>query len=453
MYKNVITTKRKFFKTNKTRDLNFRIQMLKNLKQSIIKYQDEIILGIQKDLKRPKSAAYTSEILPVIEEINYFIKNIKKFAKPQKAKTPIIYFNYKSYEMKEPFGVCFVISPWNYPFLLAVSPLIGAIAAGNCAIIKPSEYSKYSSDVLKKVIEDAFDKNYCEVVLGEADVVENIIDNKVDFIFFTGSTNVGKLIMERASKTLTPVGLELGGKSPCIVDKDTNLEKTAKRIVWGKTLNVGQTCIAPDYLIVDKQIKDALIEKIIFYTKQFYGDTPLTNEYYGKIINKRNFDRLLSLIKDKKVIYGGKYDENTLKIEPTYLDDISFDDELMKQEIFGPILPIVTYEKIDDIYKIIEYNENPLAMYVFSKNNQFSHNLINTVPCGNVCVNDTILQVSNHHIPFGGRGNSGIGSYHGKHSFDLFSHKKGVLKGNFKTNINIRFKNDFDIGLFNKFIK
>ena len=393
MYKNIIYTKRDFFKTNKTRDLNFRIQMLKNLKQSIIKHQNDIILAIQKDLNRPKFPAYSSEILPIIEEINYFIKNIKNFAKPQKTKTPLLYFGYKSYEFKEPFGVCLIISPWNYPFLLAISPLVGAIASGNCAIIKPSEYSKNTSDVLKKVIEDAFDKNYCEVVLGEADVVENIIDNKVDFIFFTGSTNVGKIIMERGSKTLTPVALELGGKSPCIVDKNTDLDKTAKRIAWGKTLNVGQTCIAPDYLIVDKQIKNDLIEKIIFYTKQFYGDEPLTNENYGKIINKRNFDRLLSLIKDKKVIYGGKYDENTLKIEPTYLDDVCFDDEIMKQEIFGPILPIVTYENINDIYKIIEHNENPLAMYIFSKNEQFLNELINTVPCGNVCTNDTILQV------------------------------------------------------------
>lgn len=453
MYKNVITTKRDFFKTNKTRDLDFRIQMLKNLKASILKHQDEIILGIQKDLKRPRFTAYLSEVFPVIEEINYFIKNIKKLAKPQKVKTPTIYFDYKSYEIKEPFGVCLVISPWNYPFLLAVSPLVGAIAAGNCVIIKPSEYSSHSSDVLKKVIEDAFDKNYCEVVLGEADVVENIIDNNVDYIFFTGSTNVGKLIMERASKTLTPVGLELGGKSPCIVDKNINLEKTAKRIAWGKTLNVGQTCIAPDYLVVDKQIKDALIEKIIFYTKELYGDDPLTSQYYGKIINKRNFDRILSLIKDKKVIYGGKYDENTLKIEPTYLDDVSFDDEIMKQEIFGPLLPIVTYENIDDVYKIIERNKNPLAMYIFSKDDEFSNKIINNITCGNVCVNDTIMQVSNHNIPFGGRGNSGIGVYHGKYSFDLFSHKKGVLKGSFKSNINIRFKHDFNFEAFTKFIK
>ena len=441
MYKNIIETKRSFFKTGITRDLNFRITMLKKLKNTIIKYEDEIINTLEKDLNRSAFVTYSAEVLPILHEIDYFIKNIEKLSKTKPRKTSKLYIGYRGYEIKEPYGICLVISPWNYPILLAIVPLVGAIAAGNCVIIKPSEHSSNSSNLLNKIIEETFDPNYCQVVLGEAEVVENIIDNDIDFIFFTGSTNVGKKIMQRAGKNLTPVALELGGKSPCIVDKYIDLDKAAKRIVWGKILNGGQTCIAPDYLLVHKDIKDKLIEKIIFYTKAFWGDEPLKSEKYTNIINKKNFDRILNLLKDTHVIYGGGYDEKTLKIEPTYIDNVSMDHIIMKEEIFAPILPIIEYESLKQIYDTVEYNKNPLSIYVFSKNKKFINTLLRNIPCGNVCINDTILQVSNHNIPFGGRGRSGIGLYHGQYSFDLFSHKKGVLKATNFYDINIRYNN------------
>lgn len=307
MYRDIIENKKTFFKKGITKDINFRIKMLKKLKYNIIKYEEDIMLALKNDLNRSKATSYSAEILPILKEIDYFIKNIKKLAKTKVKKTSMLYMGYKSYEVKIPYGVCLIISPWNYPFLLALSPLLGAIASGNCAIIKPSEYSVYSSNLLKKIIDDTFDNNFCEVVLGEGDTVKNIIDNNVDFIFFTGGTNIGRLIMKRASENLTPVVLELGGKSPCIVDKNTNIDETAKRIVWGKTLNAGQTCISPDYLLVDKDIKEDLILKLIFYTKKFWGDKPLENDNYPKIINERSFNRCLNLLNNTNILYGGKY--------------------------------------------------------------------------------------------------------------------------------------------------
>ena len=453
MYKNIIDQKKVFFKTGITRNIEFRIKMLNNLKKSILKYEEDIMLALEKDLSRSKSASYTAEILPILQEIDYFIKNVNKLSKIKIKKTPNVFFGYKSYEIKEPYGVCFIISPWNYPLLLTISPLIGAIATGNCCIIKPSEYSINSSNVLKKIIDEAFKENYCQVILGEADVVENIIDNGVDFIFFTGSTNVGKIIMKKASETLTPISLELGGKSPCIVDKNIDLDKTAKRIVWGKTLNSGQTCIAPDYLLVDDKIKDKLIERLIFYTENMWNKNALKNSYYSKIINEKNFNKILNLINDGDILYGGNYDRETLKIEPTYITNVSMYDNIMKEEIFGPILPIISYNNIEQIYDIVEYNKNPLAMYIFSKNKSFIHTLIKNIPCGNVCINDTILQVSNHHIPFGGRGTSGIGVYHGEYSYDLFSHKKGILKANNIFDLQIRYKNTNNLASIKKLLK
>lgn len=447
MYKNNIEIKRNFFKTGITRNINFRIKMLKNLKQNIIKYEKDITLAIKKDLSRSKDTTYMAEILPVLQEIDYFIKNIKNLTKIKSKKTSKIYIGYKSYEIKEPYGVCLIISPWNYPFLLAISPFIGAIASGNCVIVKPSEYSVNTSNILKKIIDKTFDKKYCEVLLGNKDIAENLIDNHVDFIFFTGGTNIGKVIMERASKSLTPIALELGGKSPCIVDRNINIDKTAKRIVWGKTLNAGQTCISPDYLLVHKDVKEALIQKIIFYTKKIWGKEPLNNKDYPKIINENNFNRVLNLLKDTRIIYGGKCDNKSLKIEPTYIEEPSFEHIIMKEEIFAPIMPILVYENIEDIYNLVEKNKNPLAMYIFSTRKTFVNTLIKNIPCGNICINDTILQVTNHNIPFGGRGYSGMGVYHGKYSYNLFSHRKGVLNASNIYDINIRYKQNVNLNL------
>lgn len=451
MYSDLIEIKRKFFKTGKTKDVSFRISMLKKLKSCILKYENDILYSLEKDLNRSKFVTYSAEIMPVLKEINYFIKNTKKLSKVKRKKTPFVFFSYKSYEMKEPYGVCLVVSPWNYPFLLTFSPLIGAISSGNCVIVKPSEYSVHTTKIIEKIIDEVFDKNYCEVVLGGGDVVENIIQNDVDFIFFTGSSKVGQSIMKKASENLTPIALELGGKSPCIVDKTSNIDKTAKRIVWGKMLNAGQTCIAPDYVLVDAKVKDKLVKKLIFYTEKFFSKSPLEMKNYPKIINEKHFARALKLIENQNVVYGGEYNRRELKISPTYVTDVCMSDKIMKEEIFAPILPIVTYNNIDAIYGIVEYNKNPLAMYIFSRDRRFINTIVKNIPCGNLCINDTILQVSNYNIPFGGRGKSGMGVYHGEYSYNLFSHTKGVFKSNNIIDISIRYKNDNNLKIIKKF--
>lgn len=449
MTKKIIEIKREFFKTNQTKNLNFRIKMLKTLKNNIIKYEEEIFKAIKKDLNRSDFITYTAEISPVLEEIEYFIKNIKKLSKPKCEKTPKMYIGYKSYVVKEPLGVCLVISPWNYPFLLSLSPVVGAIASGNCVILKPSEFSTNTSMVLKKIISESFTPDYCEVVLGEKEVVQSLIDNKVDFVFFTGNTNVGKSIMERASKTLTPVALELGGKSPCIIDKEIDIKKTAKRIVWGKFLNTGQTCIAPDYLLVHKDIADEFIKNLFYYTKTFWGENALENKNYPKIISENHFNNIISMLDDAKIVYGGKYDKNKLKIEPTFIYNPPMDHIIMKKEIFAPILPILVYGDKNDIYDIVEKNKNPLALYVFSRNKNFVKTMVYNIQSGTVCINDVVLQVSNCNIPFEGVGNSGMHGYHGKYSFDLFSHKRGILKAPFYVDIEARYPHKENL----KFIK
>ncbi|WP_416197126.1 MAG: Aldehyde dehydrogenase [Sporanaerobacter sp.] len=422
----VLEEQKNFYKTGITKELNFRMTNLNKLKNIILKNEKHIMEGLKKDLNKSEFESYSTEIGISLSEITYTTKNLKNWVKPKKVKTPLTAFKAKSYIYPEPYGNTFIVSPWNYPFQLSITPLIGSIAAGNTAIIKPSSTSYHTSRVLEELINSNFNREYIFVSTGEES--KTLLDEKFDYIFYTGSVSVGKLVMEKAAKHLTPVTLELGGKSPCIVDKDGDIDLFAKRIVWGKFLNSGQTCVAPDYLLVHKSIKDVLIKNIIKYIEDFYGKNQKDNPDYIRIINEKQFNRLLGLLKSGNIIYGGKHDREALFISPTLMDEVNWDSPIMEEEIFGPIFPILEYEDLDEAIKIVNSHPKPLALYFFSTNNEKIERVIKNTSYGGGCINDTIMHLSSPYLPFGGVGNSGMGSYHGKKSFDTFTHYKSVLK-------------------------
>lgn len=426
----VFNNQKEFFYTNKTKNIDYRINTLKKLKSIIKENEDKILDALNKDLNKSKFEAYATEIGMVYEEINLHIKKLKSWSKVEKVSTPISYFPGKSYIYKEPYGVSLIIGPFNYPFQLIILPLIGAISAGNCAIIKPSENTPNTGLLIQDLINKNFDKGYINVVnpLGSKETVSYLLDLKFDYIFFTGSVNVGKIVMEKASKNLIPVTLELGGKSPCIVDKDCNLKLAAKRIVWGKFLNAGQTCVAPDYILVHKDIKENLINELKKEIKIQYGENIINNKDYPKVVNKSSFNRLKSYLNDGDIIFGGNYNENNLFFEPTLLSNIKENSSIMTDEIFGPLLPILEYSSLENAIKIILKNEKPLALYYFSENKKSIESIINSISSGGVTINDTIIHVASSNLPFGGVGTSGIGKYHGKDSYLAFSNRKAVIK-------------------------
>ena len=431
---------RKFFSSGKTLDVNFRKQKLKELKAEIIKNEKEIFEALETDLGKSSTEAYMSEVGLVLSEIDCCIKHLKKWAKPKKVRSPLAQFPSKSYILSEPLGVVLIMSPWNYPFMLTLNPLIGAIGAGNCAIVKPSRYSGATSDVIKKILNNVFSEDYVLVVLGGREQNQMLLDLKVDYIFFTGGVNVGKTVASKAAVNLTPTTLELGGKSPCIIDKSANIKLAAKRVVFGKFLNCGQTCIAPDYILVHESVKDQFIEFAKNEIQAMFGKNPLENNLYGKIINEKHFDRLMGLIDKSKVAFGGNGDKRELKIEPTILNDVSLSDACMGEEIFGPIMPILTYKTLDQAKEIIKTYAKPLALYVFSNDKNFVSDVLNTISYGGGCVNDTIIHIASTKLPFGGVGESGMGHYHGKFSFDTFSHKKSVVKKSVVIDLPIRYQ-------------
>ena len=426
--KELINKQRKFYSSNISKDLKFRIQNLKLLKSIIIKYEKEIQEALRLDLGKSETEAYMTEIGMVLDEIKYNIKHLAKWAKKKYVSTPLSQFPARSYRIPEPRGLVLIISPWNYPFLLSIQPLIGAIAAGNCVIIKPSEYSVNTSKLLKKILTEIYSEAYVTVVLGEKEVAQELLKEKFDYIFYTGSTKIGKIVMEAAAKNLTPVTLELGGKSPCIVDEKCNVELAAKRIAYGKILNSGQTCVAPDYVFVHQNVKEQFLNCLIKYLKNFLGENALNNSDYPKIINEMQFNRIISLIDKEHVIYGGGYNRNILKIEPTILTIKDMTSKVMQEEIFGPILPIIGYNNLDYIINYININPKPLALYLFTNNKKIEKRILKEVSYGGGCINDTIIHLANKRLGFGGVGNSGIGEYHGKFSFDTFSHYKSIIK-------------------------
>lgn len=426
----VLEEQKNFFKTNKTKDVNFRIEQLKKLKSIIKENEDRILEALKKDLNKSFFEGYESEIGIVYEEINYQIKHLRKWTRRKRVSGSIIYFKSKAYIYKEPYGVILIIGPFNYPFQLIMAPLIGAIAGGNCAVLKPSEHSKYTSEVLEEIINNGFESNYIKVVepSGGKEAVTKLLELRFDYIFFTGSVKVGKIVMEKASKNLIPVTLELGGKSPCIVDKDANLELSAKRIVWGKLLNAGQTCIAPDYLMVHKEIKEKFLKLLVEEIKKQFGDNIESNDEYPKIIREAEVIRLKNYLDDGKIYYGGKYNVENRFMMPTILTDVPLDSKVMTNEIFGPIFPVIEFDNLDNVIEFVNNREKPLALYYFSNDDNKVEHILNSISSGGVTINDTILHVGFCNLPFGGVGNSGIGSYHGKASFDTFTHKKSVVK-------------------------
>lgn len=426
----VLEEQKNFFKTNKTKDVNFRIEQLKKLKSIIKENEDRILEALKKDLNKSFFEGYESEIGIVYEEINYQIKHLRKWTRRKRVSGSIIYFKSKAYIYKEPYGVTLIIGPFNYPFQLIMAPLIGAIAGGNCAVLKPSEHSKYTSEVLEEIINNGFESNYIKVVepSGGKEAVTKLLELIFDYIFFTGSVKVGKIVMEKASKNLIPVTLELGGKSPCIVDKDANLELSAKRIVWGKLLNAGQTCIAPDYLMVHKEIKEKFLKLLVEEIKKQFGDNIESNDEYPKIIREAEVIRLKNYLDDGKIYYGGKYNVENRFMMPTILTDVPLDSKVMTNEIFGPIFPVIEFDDLDNVIEFVNDREKPLALYYFSNDDNKVEHILNSISSGGVTINDTILHVGFCNLPFGGVGNSGIGSYHGKASFDTFTHKKSVVK-------------------------
>ncbi|MBD2364129.1 aldehyde dehydrogenase [Anabaena minutissima FACHB-250] len=434
----ILRKQKYFFQTGQTKDVAFRLEQLKKLKDLVINHEKSIIQALKADLHKPEFETYATEI-GVIKEINYAIKHLKNWAKPKKAGVPTDFFNYSAQIYPEPLGIILIISPWNYPFQLTISPLVGAIAAGNCTIIKPSELAPHTSNLLAEIISNAFPQEYITVVEGGIETSQQLLQEKFNHIFFTGGTSVGRIVMEAAAKHLTPVTLELGGKSPCIVDTDINIEHTARRIIWGKFINAGQTCIAPDYLLVNQKIKQDLIPALQKTIKEFYGDEPATSPDYARIISPRHFARLAEFLKNGEIISGADSNPEELYIAPTLIDHVSLADPVMQEEIFGPILPILEYTDITEAIALINSQPKPLALYLFSQNKKLQAQILQETSSGGVCINDTVMQVGVSSLPFGGVGDSGIGSYHGKASFDTFSHYKSVLKNSFWLDLNWRY--------------
>lgn len=435
----LLDKQRKFYESAATKDISFRIHQLEKLKDTIKRNEKEILGALKKDLNKSPFEAYATEIGMVYEEIRYLIKHLRGLSRPEKVRTPIAQFPSVSRIYKEPYGIVLIMAPWNYPVQLSLAPLAGAIAAGNCVILKPSEYAPYSSAVLKKILEEGFPDKYIGVLEGGLEINQQLLFLKFDYIFFTGSVAVGKLVMEAASRHLTPVTLELGGKSPCIVDSTADIDMAAKRIVWGKFLNAGQTCVAPDYILVEKGVKQLLIEAMGKYIRSFYGEAPLKNAEYPKIIHEKHFNRLLGLLEGTKTLTGGKFDSSSLTIEPTIIEDVSENSPVMREEIFGPILPVLTFETVKEAAAFVNNRPKPLALYLFTTSGKNERYIMGNVSFGGGCVNDTIVHLATTHMGFGGVGESGMGSYHGKLSFQTFTHNKSVLKKSNLLDIPLRY--------------
>ena len=420
-----------FFKAHKKQSLKVRIDHLKKLKKVLNEKEQDIFNALDRDLKKPVFESFTSELLMVQKEIDAFIKNLKEWAAPKRVSGSLLNFPSQDFLLSEPYGTVLMISPWNYPFQLTMVPLVGAVGAGNTVVLKPSESAPHTSKVLIDILSAVFPYDWVSVVEGDAQVAQALLKERWDYIFYTGSTQVGKIVAKAAAEHLTPVTLELGGKSPCVVDGTAPLQKTARRIVWGKFLNCGQTCIAPDYVLIKSEHKDALIQALIEEIEKAFGDDAQNSKDYGRIIHEKHFKKLEADLKNQKTIYGGKTVAKELFFGPTLVDQPAMGSSLIQDEIFGPILPILSYDTLEDIDEVLTELKNPLAFYVFSQNKKFINTLIQNYPFGGSVVNDVLVHFTNPKLPFGGIGNSGVGAYHGKYSFDLMSHAKPVVKRSF----------------------
>lgn len=424
--RNTIASHRRFFATHRTKELDFRIESLRKLKAAILKYEAEICDALWQDLHKSAPEAYFTEVSIVLGEIDYHLRNLRRWAKPKRVSMPLKLFPSAGRVHYEPLGVALIVAPWNYPMHLLLNPLVGAISAGCCAMLKPAPYSSNTAKVLERLITETFPEEYISVIQGGREVNEMVLKERFDLIFFTGSPALGKVVMRAAAEHLTPVVLELGGKSPCIVDKDADLTTAARRIMWGKTINAGQTCVAPDYLFVHASIKDELVGKMRATLGEMFGEKPQESDFYPRIINSKAMERLTGLMEKGRILHGGKVDWADRFIEPTLIDSLSLDDEIMQEEIFGPILPIFTFRDIEEPINYINSKEKPLALYYFGSK-KTAKTMLHRTSSGGGCINDTLLHLGNHKLPFGGVGNSGMGRYHGHDSFLAFSHQRSIV--------------------------
>lgn len=428
---NLYQKQKVFFDSQTTLPNAFRIKKLKALQKELGKREKDIYKALKNDLSKSGFESMASETVLVEKEIAKMIKMLPLWNRPHRAKSSLINFPSKDYIVPEPYGKTLIISPWNYPFQLSVTPLVGAVAAGNTVVLKPSEFAPHTSSIIHSIIETVFDEEHVAVVEGDASTATTLLKKQWDYIMFTGSTVVGKIVAKAAAEYLTPTTLELGGKSPCIVDETAPVSITAKRLVWGKFLNCGQTCIAPDYLLVHENIKDKLIQEIILHIEKSFGKNQQDSTDYGRIVHQKHFNKLKKSLQNQKLVYGGQMDEKKLFFGPTLIENPPLESELMQEEIFGPILPIISYRKEEDIHNILEKRERPLAFYVFSKRKKFINKLFRRYSFGGGVANDSIIQFANDNLPFGGVGHSGIGAYHGKYSFKNFTHEKPIIKRSF----------------------
>ena len=436
----IVRRQRSFFAAGLTKEYKFRMKQLQNLAVCMHEYETDIFDALKKDLNKAPFECYATEIGIVLDEIRYMQKHLRKFMRPERVHTPITQFPAKSVRISEPYGVVLVMAPWNYPFQLAMCPLVGALASGNCVVIKPSAYAPHTSKVIAKIIQENFPSQLVSVVEGGREENTELLKQRFDYIFFTGGVNVGKLVMEAAAKHLTPVTLELGGKSPCIVDETADIRLTARRLVWGKYLNAGQTCVAPDYLLGQSTVRDKLIEMMKKEIRRQFGEEPLKNKDYVKIVNIKHMKRLQGLMRDTVILAGGRVSEELRKIEPTILGGINENSPVMQEEIFGPLLPVLTFERIEEAVSFVNKREKPLALYLFTKSAQNEKKVLKNTSCGGGCVNDVVVHLATPYMPFGGVGNSGMGSYHGKQSFETFSHKKSIMKKALWLDIPLRYQ-------------
>ena len=425
---NIVADQHRFFKSGKSKDIPFRLSMLKKLKKLLQENEQQIFDALDRDFRKPVFETYATELGILYTEIDYLIKHTKSWASPQKVSGSLINFPSTSHIYNEPYGVSLVIGAWNYPLQLSLNPVLGSMAAGNCTIIKPSELAPNTSAFLSKMVNSRFDPGYLTVVEGDAETTQSLLAEPLDHIFFTGSTRVGKIIMKAAAEQLTPVTLELGGKSPAIVDETADIPATAKRIAWGKFVNAGQTCVASDYVYVHQKVKDFFLENLKKEINEFYGSTPQESPDYARIINEDHFNRLKELLGNGTMYTGGSTKAEDLFIAPTVLTDISWDDSVMQDEIFGPILPVLDFQDLDETISILQDKPKPLALYIFSEDSKNQQKIINQLSFGGGCINDTVAHLGNHNLPFGGVGSSGMGNYHGKASFDAFSHHKSIME-------------------------
>lgn len=435
----LVTAQRAYFSTGATLPLSARKTTLKRLQRAIRAHEADILAALRSDLNKSPAESYMCEVGLTLSELSFVEKRLARWMKDKSHLTPLAQFPARSFTVQEPYGVVLIMSPWNYPFLLTMEPLIGALAAGNCCVVKPSAYSPAASAVIRDILAECFPPELVSVVEGGRAENQALLDQKFDYIFFTGGVEVGKEVMTRAARHLTPVTLELGGKSPCIVDRTARLDLAAKRLVFGKLLNCGQTCVAPDYLLIDRQVKDRFLALVKKWITAMYGQNALDNQGYVRMINQKHFDRVTGLIDPAKVVFGGKSDRSTLKIQPTVLDNVYPEDPVMLEEIFGPVLPVLTFEDVQEALDFVNARPRPLALYLFSRDKKVQQLFLRRASFGGGCINDTIIHLATSRMGFGGVGNSGMGRYHGRDSFDTFSHGKSVVKKSSLIDLPVRY--------------